>query len=252
MKNLLKAWPNDRRDRRAGHEPPLAEDAARRLALFADIERSLSGWFWATDPAGCLSYISPAACERFSIPSQALIGQPFSSLFGTDPDNPGERSDRPLQFQIGAHARVNDVIVRLAPARCGVGARPAWWALSGTPKLDETGAFGGYRGTARDVTQEYERRIEDSRLAEFDSLTGLANRHRITRRIEQTLAAFKGRQRAATLMMLDLDRFKHVNDTLGHPAGDELLRQVSQRLLKVVGDHGEIGRHGGDEFQIAT
>ena len=250
MKNLLKAWPNDRRDRRAGHEPPLAEDAARRLALFADIERSLSGWFWATDPAGCLSYISPAACERFSIPSQALIGQPFSSLFGTDPDNPGERSDRPLQFQIGAHARVNDVIVRLAPARCGVGARPAWWALSGTPKLDETGAFGGYRGTARDVTQEYERRIEDSRLAEFDSLTGLANRHRITRRIEQTLAAFKGRQRAATLMMLDLDRFKHVNDTLGHPAGDELLRQVSQRLLKVVGDRGEIGRHGGDEFQI--
>ena len=154
MKNLLKAWPNDRRDRRAGHEPPLAEDAARRLALFADIERSLSGWFWATDPAGCLSYISPAACERFSIPSQALIGQPFSSLFGTDPDNPGERSDRPLQFQIGAHARVNDVIVRLAPARCGVGARPGWWALSGTPKLDETGAFGGYRGTARDVTQD--------------------------------------------------------------------------------------------------
>jgi PAS domain-containing protein len=165
VKNLLKSWPNDRKGMRAGQEPPPADDAARRLALFADIERSVSGWFWATDPAGCLSYISPAACERFGVAAEAIIGQPFISLFGTDPDNPGERSDRPLQFQIGAHARLGDVIVRLAPDRCGAGARPAWWALSGTPKLDETGAFVGYRGTARDVTQEYERRIEDSRLA---------------------------------------------------------------------------------------
>ncbi|MFM9935104.1 MAG: putative bifunctional diguanylate cyclase/phosphodiesterase, partial [Novosphingobium sp.] len=93
-------------------------------------------------------------------------------------------------------------------------------------------------------------RIEDSRLAEFDSLTGLSNRHRITRRFDQILAAFKGTGRPATLMMLDLDRFKAVNDTLGHPAGDELLRQVAQRLTRVVGDRGEIGRLGGDEFQI--
>jgi len=251
VKNLLKSWQGSR----AGHDVPERDDAAHRLAVFEDIERGHAGWFWATDAAGRLSYISPAACERFGLAAEALIGQPFTALFETDPENPGERSDRPLQFLLGSHGRIADVTVRLVPDRCGPGARLAWWALSGQPKIDvakpgSDGAFHGYRGSARDITTEYERRIEDSRLAEFDSLTGLANRHRITRRFDQMLAAFRGTMRPATLMMLDLDRFKQVNDTLGHPAGDELLRQVAQRLIKVVGTVGEIGRLGGDEFQI--
>ncbi|MEI6642449.1 MAG: EAL domain-containing protein [Novosphingobium sp.] len=251
MKNLLKSWQGTR----TGHDVPESDDAAHRLAVFEDIERGHAGWFWATDAAGRLSYISPAACERFGAAAEALIGQPFTALFETDPENPGERSDRPLQFLFGSHARLADVTVRLVPDRCGPGGRPGWWALSGQPKIGvakpgSDGAFHGYRGSARDITVEYERRIEDSRLAEFDSLTGLANRHRITRRFEQMLSAFRGTMRPATLMMLDLDRFKHVNDTLGHPAGDELLRQVAQRLIKVVGTVGEIGRLGGDEFQI--
>ncbi len=255
MKKLLKSWPREWRGSRAGPAPPGEEDAAHRLAVFEDIERTISGWFWATDAAGCLSYISPAACERFGVPAEQLVGQPFVSLFETDPENPGERSDRPLQFHFGAHARLNDVTVRLMQQRVGPAGRSAWWALSGHPKLDGAkpeggGKFLGYRGSARDITLEYERRIEDSRLAEFDSLTGLSNRHRITRRFDQMLAAFKTSARPATLMMLDLDRFKIVNDTLGHPAGDELLRQVAQRLARVVGDRGEIGRLGGDEFQI--
>ena len=64
------------------------------------------------------------------------------------------------------------------------------------------------------------------------------------------LTAYKAAKRSCALMMLDLDRFKQVNDTLGHPAGDELLKQVAQRLERIVGDTGEIGRLGGDEFQI--
>jgi diguanylate cyclase (GGDEF)-like protein len=128
--------------------------------------------------------------------------------------------------------------------------RDTWWSFSGHPKFDSRGKFLGYRGSAKDVTVEYERKLEDSRLAEYDSLTGLANRHRMTRRLEGILAAYKSAKRSCALMMLDLDRFKQVNDTMGHPAGDELLRQVAERLRAIIGERGEIGRLGGDEFQV--
>src|SRR3546814_2026919 len=65
-----------------------------------------------------------------------------------------------------------------------------------------------------------------------------------------TLAAFTQQQRSCAIMLLDLDRFKQVNDTLGHPAGDALLKQVAERLLKIVGDKEMVSRLGGDEFQI--
>ncbi len=246
VKRLLKGWSGSR----DVPGSPGADDAARRLALFEDIERTGSGWFWATDRDGLLSYISPGAAQRFGCTTADLLGKPVAALFEIDPDHPGERSDRPLQFMLGAHARLADVTVRLVPAFAGVGARPAWWALSGQARLDGGGAFEGYRGSARDITEEYERRTQDSRAAEFDSLTGLANRRRIVRRLDQVLAAYRASAQPCALILLDLDRFKAVNDTLGHQAGDDLLRQVAARLAKVVGTRGEIGRLGGDEFQI--
>src|SRR5512138_1823681 len=70
------------------------------------------------------------------------------------------------------------------------------------------------------------------------------------RRLEAVLSAYRSAKRCCALMMLDLDRFKQVNDTLGHPAGDALLRQVAERLTAIIGKSGEIGRLGGDEFQV--
>ena len=225
-----------------------ANDAQRRLEIIEDVEQAGLGWFWATDAQLRLIYLSANAAAKLGQPLDELLGQPLISLFETDPDNPDERSDRPLKFQLSARSRLADVIVRFAPgSREG---RPAWWALSGHPKLDKSGELLGYRGSAKDVTVEYQRKLEDSKLAEYDSLTGLYNRHRMNRRLESILAAFKSAGRACALMMLDLDRFKQVNDTHGHQAGDDLLQQVAERLRNVVGDRGEIGRLGGDEFQI--
>ena len=72
----------------------------------------------------------------------------------------------------------------------------------------------------------------------------------MARRLASTLTAYQIAKRSCALMMIDLDRFKAVNDTLGHQAGDELLKQVAQRLLRVIGNGAEIGRLGGDEFQV--
>ncbi|MCW1381563.1 EAL domain-containing protein [Novosphingobium sp. KCTC 2891] len=225
-------------------------DPVRRLDVLDAVERSGRVFLWGTDSAGCLTYLSPGAAPRLGAQVETILGRPFASLFEVDPDNPGERSDRPLQFQMTSRGRLADLILRFNPAASDAGTAPTWWALSGEAALAEDGTFLGHRGHARDVTTEYVRRIEDARLAEFDTLTGLGNRHRLNRRLDQVLAAYRASGRACALLMLDLDRFKHVNDTLGHQAGDELLRQVAQRLRKVIGERGEIGRLGGDEFQV--
>ncbi len=225
-------------------------DAAARLAVLDDFEQAGIGWIWATDCENRLIYISESAGEKLGRTVLDLLGHPLIELFGTDPDNPDERSDRPLKFQLSARNKLTDLVMRFAhPADSGQ-ARHNWWSFSGHPKFDARGKFLGYRGSAKDVTVEYERKLEDSRLAEYDSLTGLANRHRMNRRLEGILAAYKSARRSCALMMLDLDRFKHVNDSMGHPAGDELLRQVAERLRAIIGDRGEIGRLGGDEFQV--
>jgi len=224
-------------------------DSAARLGVLDDFEQAGIGWIWATDSENRLIYISDSAAQKLGRPVLELLGHPLIELFETDPDNPDERSDRPLKFQLSARNKLTDLILRYASGQSN-DTRRVWWSFYGHPKFDKGGKFKGYRGSARDVTVEYERKLEDSRLAEYDSLTGLANRHRMTRRLESILSAYKQAKRSCGLMMLDLDRFKQVNDTMGHPAGDELLRQVAERLKAIIGERGEIGRLGGDEFQI--
>ncbi len=217
----------------------VAENCAQ---LLSDIEHSGIAWFWATDEAGRISYVSPTIGESAS----RLIGQPLTAIIEADPDAPPEDCARPLSFLLSSHGRIDEVIVRF----CETEGRTRWWALSGQPHREADGRFDGYRGIARDVTAQYTRRRDDSRAAEFDSLTGLFNRHRMTQRLDGVLSAFRPVGRCCSILMLDLDKFKHVNDTLGHPAGDELLRQVADRLRKAIGDRGDIGRLGGDEFEV--
>jgi diguanylate cyclase (GGDEF)-like protein len=227
-----------------------AADSAARLGVLDDFEQAGIGWIWATDTENRLIYISESVSDKLGRPVLDLLGHPLIELFETDPDNPDERSDRPLKFQLSARNKLTDLIMRYAAPGEAAERRRVWWSFYGHPKFDQSGKFLGYRGSARDVTVEYERKLEDSRLAEYDSLTGLANRHRMGRRLDSILAAYKSAKRSCAVMMLDLDRFKQVNDSLGHPAGDELLRQVAERLRNIVGDRGEIGRLGGDEFQV--
>ncbi len=244
VRNLLKGFSGSHGDSVSSLASP-----GLRSSVLDDFEQTGIAWIWASDADGTLSYLSPAAAQALDLPLTSLLGQPLSGLFETDPDDPDNRSGRPLGFQLKARNRIVDLVVRCTQPNAKTG-RPVWLALSGQPKIDSTGKFHGYRGAAKDVSVEYQRKIEDQRLAEFDSLTGLYNRHRINRRLDSVLAAYKAAKRVCALMMLDLDRFKQVNDTMGHPAGDSLLQQVAERLQNVIGDRGEIGRLGGDEFQV--
>ena len=226
------------------------DDSKRRLQVLEDIESSGIGWIWASDANGRLIYLTDGACESLGETRDNVLGASLVELFETDPDNPDGGTSRPLNFQLKAHNKLKDLVVRFAQGRPASAVKQTWWSLTAHPKFDKSGAFCGYRGNAKDITVEYERKLVDSKLAEYDSLTGLANRHYMNKRLENILAAYKSAKRTCALMMLDLDKFKQVNDTMGHPAGDAVLVQAAERLRAIIGDSGEIGRLGGDEFQI--
>lgn len=220
----------------------------RRLALLDDFEAADLGWFWATDSDARLIYLSDNAIAQFGASREELLGRPLPELFRGNQDGGDEAestTQRPLPFLLRARSSISGLELRIA-----VEDRQVWWAISGKPQFDDSGNFIGYRGSATDITKTRENQRETGRLAQYDSLTGLANRHRMHKRLTSILTAYRSAKRSCALMMLDLDRFKQVNDTLGHPAGDELLKQVAQRLQRIIGTTGEIGRLGGDEFQV--
>lgn len=225
--------------------PIAASDVARRVELLDSFETAGLGWFWATDAAGRLIYLSETAAEKLGWNDGEAIGKPLGELFTPEKDEDPDRPERPLAFLLSARNSISQLNVRLA-----VEGREVWWEIAGKPQFDEKQRFTGYRGSAKDITASRESQRDAERLAQYDSLTGLANRHRMTKRLTSTLKAYRNSKRACALLMLDLDRFKQVNDTLGHPAGDELLKQVAARLGRMIGNKGEIGRLGGDEFQV--
>jgi diguanylate cyclase (GGDEF)-like protein len=124
-----------------------------------------------------------------------------------------------------------------------------WMESNGNPFFDECGAFQGYRGTTRDISRHKTDQERVAFIAQHDSLTGLPNRSCFRERVEQALNRSRDGASVA-VMFLDLDRFKMVNDTLGHPIGDMLLRAVAERLSGCLSDVDTVGRLGGDEFAI--
>src|SRR5256885_13034925 len=125
-----------------------------------------------------------------------------------------------------------------------------WQAVSGGPGLDAAGRLIGYRGTAADVTARKQAEARIEYLATRDALTGLPNRALLTDRAGQAiLTAARSRAQFAVLCV-DLDRFKLVNDSLGHQAGDALLRAVADRLQNTLSREGTLARLGGDDFVL--
>ncbi len=111
-------------------------------------------------------------------------------------------------------------------------------------------ADGGWVETHEDVTASVTAQARIAHLATHDALTGLSNRALLAERLAAAFADHAGGGRAVTVICLDLDDFKGINDTLGHPAGDELLRQVGRRLTALCPPGGTVARLGGDEFAM--
>ncbi|HZU50620.1 MAG TPA: EAL domain-containing protein [Sphingomicrobium sp.] len=228
----------------AGRRRLAIEWQAKKALNFVDeFENSGRGWFWETDALGTLSYVSGQLAEDFECEPQALLGRQFTDLVSVDNGSEAIEEGKTLGFHLSARFPFSDVVVRPASQQ------DVHWSLSGNPIFDERGRFLGFRGIGTDLTEQRKSEREITRLARFDSLTGLPNRAMMRQTLDEALRNAAHRQKGCALFMIDLDRFKNVNDTLGHPIGDALLRQVADRLKSVMGNHGQVGRLGGDEFQ---
>lgn len=124
------------------------------------------------------------------------------------------------------------------------------YLCNGVILKNPAGEIVGFTGTGRDITDRIEAAEQLQHMAHYDALTDLPNRALFSDRLQQALAEANRDKKRMALMFLDLDRFKHINDTLGHHVGDLLLKESAQRMLGCVRESDTVARIGGDEFIV--
>lgn len=194
------------------------------------------------DPDGTVSYISPAFERVLGRASEDVIGTKVG--VGHHPDD------------LAAVREAFDAALEGAPARVTFRSRRAdgtwaWLEAHAHPMRDPvTGAVTGVQAATRDISDRRESEAELERLALSDALTGLANRTLLIDRLGQAQQRMHHEPGHVALLMLDLDRFKLVNDSLGHHVGDLLLVEVAKRLRHCARPTDTVARLGGDEFVV--
>lgn len=227
-------------------EADSVEQADVIALLLREFETNGSDWLFEVDGDGLVTRASARFVDVAGRLRQTIVGRPLLALLGDDRRGAESRDAvRRLRSCFDARQSFRDLVVPV-PA----GDDTHWWQLSGTPKFDQVGRFTGYRGVGSDVTDTRAAGDRIALLAHFDALTGLANRSVIRDKVNDALRAARRTGSRCALLFIDLDRFKAVNDTLGHRAGDLVLCDVAKRLREAVGEGIDIGRLGGDEFAV--
>ncbi|WP_084607411.1 putative bifunctional diguanylate cyclase/phosphodiesterase [Sphingomonas jaspsi] len=206
--------------------------------LLQEYEQRGVGWLWQVDSENRVTYIS----SRMS----ALMGRPATQLLGHS-----------LPALLGGHAELGRILLDRQPfsaleMELATARGPRWISIAGDPIIDTAGRFEGFRGVGSDITEVRQTQERLTNLANMDVLSGLPNRGRVRQLLGEALRAATTGNVPCAIMFLDLDGFKPVNDTFGHPKGDAVLQAVAKRLCDEVGSDGHVGRMGGDEFAIVV
>ena len=222
----------------------LTEQALQEVEKrYRDVVDASGEYVWETDAQWRYTYLS----ERV----ESVLGYPRAALLGRTPREfmpLGEA--RALDAWFERNAQEGQPFHGLQHRSIARSGQVIWQQVSGMPVRDAQGLLAGYRGTGADITASKLAEDRIQYLATRDALTGLPNRALLADRARQAiLAAARGRGMLAVLLV-DLDRFKLVNDSLGHQAGDALLRAVGERLQGTLRREDTLARLGGDEFVL--
>jgi diguanylate cyclase (GGDEF)-like protein/PAS domain S-box-containing protein len=205
------------------------------------IEQS-NDWVWEVDINGSFTYVNPKVREIIGYEPEELLGKTTFDFMSTDEakrfydllspyfskQRPFKRLEKKLMHKDG-----HEVILE----------------VSGTPMFDSQGFFKGYLGVVEDVTQRRNQEKKIHHFAMHDYMTDLPNRRSLEEELTRITNQNSVKQKGA-LLMIDLDNFKLINDTLGHFAGDQLLKDLSNALAKIMRPRDMLARMGGDEFVV--
>jgi diguanylate cyclase (GGDEF)-like protein/PAS domain S-box-containing protein len=220
-------------------EEALRQSEERYRTILAEIEEG----YYEVDLAGNIRFVNKAACRQFGYSEKELVGSnyrayvPKEDLKGVYKAwNKVYRTGEPLQSYPFTTVRKDGTQIFVEN--------------SVSPLRDKSRSIIGFRAVSRDVTQrrQFEQKLAD--MATHDSLTGLPNRSLLSDRMTMALALSRRNSSRLALLMLDLDKFKVINDTMGHTVGDELLKAVAERLTNVTRKSDTVARIGGDEFVL--
>ena len=231
----------------------ILERAAVDDALFAERERaqvtlnSIGDGVISTDRNGQVTYLNPVAERMTGWSRDTAAGRMVSDVIRIVDGDTREPAPSPMESAAGRNRTVglarNSVLVRRDGFEMAI-------EDSIAPIHDQEGQVTGAVMVFRDVSDARIRGLKLAHRAQHDVLTDLPNRLLLNDRLDQAIALARRHGNQAAVLFLDLDRFKHINDSLGHEIGDMLLRRVGKRLVAAVRGSDTVSRHGGDEFVI--
>src|ERR1022692_800345 len=231
----------------------MLERTANADALFIEKERaqvtlnSIGDAVISTDVAGNVTFLNQVAEAMTGWPSAEALGRSFSDVFRIiDSANP-EHTVNPMAIAMQLNKTVG------LSGSCTLIRRDGFESAiedSAAPIHDRKGQVTGAVMVFHDVTQARAMSLRMSYLAHHDYLTDLPNRLLLNDRLSQAMAAARRQQQQLAVLFVDVDRFKHINDSLGHAIGDQLLLSIAGRLVSSVRSSDTVSRQGGDEFVI--
>ncbi len=230
----------DQLDARVSERTQALQTSEQRLQSLLSLS---ADWIWEQDAELRFTYVSEGIRTATGTTPEALLGKKrlADSSFEAAPE-----AVATYEACIEARRAFRDFTFRRTRPDGSV----RFIRTSGEPVFDADGRFCGYRGISRDVTAATLAEQKVHELARFDSLTGLPNRNMFLGELDRSIARAARQGGEFAVCFIDLDRFKTINDTLGHEAGDQLLKAMAQRLQGTLRKSDLVARLGGDEFVV--
>jgi diguanylate cyclase (GGDEF)-like protein/PAS domain S-box-containing protein len=228
--------------------PPLPPPPPPLPPLQVFAMQSLGEAIVTTDLEGHLAYLNPAAERLLGVDSAQALGRLLEEVVGLVDEDDRKHLSEPIMEAVGDGNGGPHNLSRRAVLLGKASGEERAIELAASPLRDEGGDLVGAVILMHDVTELRGLHRQMSYQATHDALTGLVNRREFERRLDEATEAARRGEAAHMLCYLDLDRFKIVNDTSGHLAGDSMLREVAKLLREAVRDSDTVARLGGDEF----